>query len=501
MRGETLSERDGNKERATAGFAGGQAGAVASASEAAGAEAMRTGMDELRSAAADLGKRGVEQAKGNLFEYVETTKLNAELAESDSIFRAIVSAADGRPHAPSDIDIYHRATGEIVEEVQAKAGSASYVANVRDGLSNEKYQGMQRLTAVDMEPAVRAKLEQRMKSEGIYSDQYRDTLDNLTGELECDGARSGGTTLEEAREAVRNPKTYALKMEMKAVGRQAAKAGAAGAATGGVLGGGIAACKNAYAVYSGDMTKQEAAVSTAKEAGKSAAKGGTVAASGSMVSHIAAKGAEKVGHQGVKCGMKTLSKNNVATAVASALVEIGGATYELGKGQITAEQYVQRIGRTGTATLSGMYTGAAVGTTVGAVAGPAGMAIGSVVGSVAGYMTATLTYESVIGIFQEADLAEEEAERLMELACEAVHQMELQRREFEAQLDTNLADMCDEVHRCFDVVDAITLENDHSATVGALTTLAGVFGKSLQFERFEDFDSFMMDPNSGPLVL
>lgn len=492
---------DNDSQSSAAGFAGGQAGAAASVSEAAGTEAMREGMEALRKAAQNAGERGVEQAKGNLFEYIETAKLNEELARDGSVFRAIVTAAKDQPHAPSDIDIYNQMTGEVVEEAQAKIGGVSYVANVRDGLSNEKYAGMQRVTASDVAPDVRETLRARLKNAGIYSENYEDTLENLESELRFRDSSSGGTPIDEAREAAEEPNRYAAKMEGKAVGRQAGKAGATGALVGGAVGAGVAVFKNGIGVYNGELTKEEAVKLTAKETGKSAARGGAAGAGGSVLSHAAAKSAGQVGNTGIACGLQTVSKSNVATAIASALVDVGCATYQFGTGNMSAEQYVQRLGRTGTATMSSMYVGASMGAAAGAIAGPPGAVVGSLTGSIVGYMTATLTYESVIGVFQEAEQAQEEAERFARIACDAIQQMEAQRREFEEVLDEALKEKGQEIDRCFDIVEAITLENDHAATVGAICELAGVFGKTLKFERFQDFDTFMLDPESGPLVI
>jgi hypothetical protein len=480
-------------QRAGTAFAAGQAGAAAAAPEAAGTEAMRLGMQALLEGAKKVGHRSIKQAKGNLFEYIESAKLNAALAESGSTYRSVVTEAVGDSHAAADIKIHHQVTKNVTKEVQAKAGSASYVANVRNGLADEKYSGMGRLTSADRIERVREVTERRAKSKSIYADQYKDSAKNLSGEHTYDGHTSGGTTLDEAREAVESPRRFALKMEAKAVGKQAAKAGLAGMATGGLLGGAMSTVKNCYAVKRGQKSSRAAAFSIAVDTSKSAAKGGSVAATGSGVSFVATKIATRASHSGVKVGLKTLSKSNVATGIAAGTIEILIASYGLAKGDITAEQFTQRIGQTGASTLSSLYAGAAAGS----LFGPPG----AIIGSVAGYMVATQTYQSCIAILQEADLAEEQAERVVQLAHEAIEQLEAQRSEFEEHADKVLGDRREEIERWLNVVDASSLGDDHALGVEALAELAGAFGHTLQLEQFEEFDAFMLASDSGPLVL
>ena len=66
-------------------------------------DAMIEGMDLFREAAAKLGAVNPKIAQGNLFEYIEAAKFNADAALQDSSLQAIVTAAEGNPHDAGDL--------------------------------------------------------------------------------------------------------------------------------------------------------------------------------------------------------------------------------------------------------------------------------------------------------------------------------------------------------------------------------------------------------------
>ena len=76
-----------------------------------------TGMDLCRPAAESREDgRGV-QGRGD-GEYIESAKFNRNAAKAGVRTRAVVTAADGRPHDPSDIDLIK--DGKVIRQVQAK---------------------------------------------------------------------------------------------------------------------------------------------------------------------------------------------------------------------------------------------------------------------------------------------------------------------------------------------------------------------------------------------
>lgn len=467
-----------SSEKATA-FGTGLAGSQAANADVAAADAMRRGMDAFREAAAAAGDRPVDKVQGNLFEYIEVAKFNTEASRSGADTAARVTEAHGRPHAAADIEITRG--GKVVDEVQAKSYSKG--SDAAGALRKDDYQGMQRLVPEDKVDRVRELTESRADSKSIYARDYQDSADNLTGQLKDrdSGTASGGTTYEESTLAAKNPDAYAMVRETMEVGKAAGRAGKTAAVGGAVVGGAISAVRNCYRVSRGDAEAGEAVVEVCKDTAKSGARSFGVGA-GSVV----------VRHAGAKAGVNALTKSNIATALAAGTLEVGGAVYDFARGEISAEEAMQQMGETGACTVSSLYTGAAAG----AVFGPPG----AIVGSIVGYAVSSQIYQSAVAIIREADIAAQEAERLLALADAACEQMAAQRQEFERLVEETVDKRSAEFEHCIDSIDAALASENHAACVAALSDLTALVGKELKFERFEDFDRFMLESDE-PFVL
>jgi hypothetical protein len=474
-----MADKKTDTAQDTAAFGGAAVGAQSSAAEAAAADAMREGMGQFREVAERLLKVGAEQKKGNLFEYIEAAKFNADAAHKGVGVRAVVTAAERRPHDPVDIEL--RRGTEVLKSVQAKASKSTTSETWR--LSDPKYDGMDKLVPRDHTEVVRNKAEQlaeRGTSKVASPESLRDTARNVTGELKTGEVTSGGTTLSETYKATHNPKLYVLQKELQVVGREALVSGASAAAAGAVMGGAISTIKNTYSVMQGTLDGKTAAKKVVTDTAKSGARGGGAGAVSAVIRH----GANKA-------GVQALTKSNVATAMAAGLIEAGVTVYDYAKGEIPIELAAERLGQTGCSTLSGVYVGAAAG----AIFGPAG----ALMGSMAGYILAATVYQSCIAVFKEAQLAEAEADRVVALCEEAMRVIDAQRLQFEAELDAFLQDRQASFDTLFETIDNALVGETPDIAVRALSDLASLCGQELQFEQFEDFDRFMLE-SDAPMV-
>ena len=420
-------------------------------------------------AASDETRRGIELfriwggwkkephlKKGHLFEAIVAKNFNEDAARKGIKSRAHVTAAEGRHRGPVDIEIRDR-RGHVTKEAQLKSHSDGRKA-VRE-LGPKKYDGMHKQ---------------------VLKGKSGDTP-GIKEELDGGGASSGTTTSKELEHATRNPRIYAMQQEIKQVSREAAVTGAYAAAAGAIFGGAVSAVSNYITYLNGQKNGKQALADTAKQSVKSGIRSGSSAGLGSFIRHI-----------GSKVGSRALSKSNVATAVASGVVDSGVAVYRFAKGEITAEEAATRLGDTGCSTLSGIYVGAAGG----AVFGPAG----AIVGSVVGYMLAASVYQSCVAVFQEAKLAEEEAKRVVALCEEAARAMDEKGRQFEARLATYLNDRRVSFDKHFKQIDDALFADDHKRAIRGLSGLARSFGRELRLAKFEDFQEFMVESNE-PLRL
>ena len=156
-------------------------------------------------------------------------------------------------------------------------------------------------------------------------------------------------------------------------------------------------------------------------------------------------------------GLQTLSKGNVASAVASGLLEAGGIVREYTRGDITAEKVTERLGQTGCTTISGIYIGAATGAALGPV--------GAAVGSVAGFLLAAMVYQSCMEMFKEARLSRKEAKRLAALGYEAVQLMERERQALEDDLAELSHEQRADIDQYFSAVELALLTDQSNDAV------------------------------------
>lgn len=444
----------------------GQFGAAMSNPYASASDSMREGMDLFRNIAKKLAKADPEKAQGNLFEYIEAAKYNADAAYKGISAHALVTAAEGRPHDRVDIEI--RDGEKILQQIQAK--SSKSIPRQTYALSDPKYGKLDKLVNKGQEKRVSELANKRAQMGPYNRENYLDTASSVRDRISCEGASSGGTTYDEAIFAAKHPRLYSHFRETIQISKECRVAGAQAAKAGAVVGGAISVVKNCIEVYSGEKELGSAATDVIIDASRGGVKGYVTGTGGALIRNAARK-----------IDLRLLKKSNVATAVAAGLVETGVTLYRYAKGELTAEETMKEIGQTGFSSISGIYTGAAAGL----VFGPAGAVIGSFVG----FIIASNAYQSSIAILQNAKLAEEEAARV-EVICEEACAMIIQHREeFEKCLQEALELRHGQFNRCFKAIDSSC--GHPGKTVEELSKLAILFGKELKMARFEDFDQFM----------
>lgn len=282
-------------------------------------------------------------------------------------------------------------------------------------------------------------------------------------------------------DAAKNPKNYAIKMEMKALGKEAWTSGAQAAVAGAVISGGISTIKNTFKYSKGEISGEEALQEVSKDAGKSAVKSGVTGAVGSVIRYI-----------GKKAGSTILAKSNVATAIAASIIESGVTIIQLTDDKITAEQAVEQLGQNGTSTASSIFTGAAAGV----IFGP----VGAVVGSMVGFIVASSLYQSCLSILKNANLAAKQAERIEALCNASIKEIEKQKKDFEYQLNKRIKEKGDEFNKLLFCIESAYNNSNYIASFDALSELSLFFGKQLKFKNFDQFDDFM-ENSEQPLII
>ncbi|WP_336990018.1 hypothetical protein ABXS71_02455 [Bacillus infantis] len=395
-----------------------------------------------------------DKTQGRLFEIIEMTKFNSHAAKAGSLLRSVTTEQLGMPHHEADIFIRNQ-NGDVLREIQAK--SSDKASNLARAVADSKYNGMDRLVNIEHEDKVNDLIEKRMNSNGIYAQDYREAHGSIKGQLQYDQIKSGGTSYAEAKNATENPESYAYKQNVSEF-----ISGAKSAMLGGALAGAfVGASANAvHKGFNGEFSVKE----TGKAAANSAARGAVVS--------------------GVAYGLKYVGKNNVlvsgnvASALASSAVNITELTYKYLKGQISLEEYVEGLGSNAVSCFSGI-----VMTAAGAVLfGPVGAAVAGTVALI-GMKQLYKVFKSAREDLQLAKEARQQAEALSIMLIKQV-------KEEERILVAYYQDYEQTLKGLKHVVELAIL--DDSLTEKAIVSLATNLNVEIEYETFDDFETFML---------
>lgn len=445
------------------------------------------GMDLFKKKAYQTRNVAFETAKGGLFEYIEAAKFNKNAAVNRSAAKALVTDSTGDPHAVADIII--NKNGKIKKEYQAKFSqtsrgemdtSAATSVFEQTGARNKgwgQYDGMERLIRKQENYNSEGSLlneakklsKTRADSNSIYADKYRDVYEHLTDEIEYENVSSGGTTIEEVREAYDNPVKYSqqiehrqLAAEMKVTAINMAKANF-------VTTGVVSGIANMFEVFRDDRSLADALKDVGADAVKGGIRGGATGALSTTIRY-----------KGVKAGNDLLSDSTAATVMAGGLIDGGVALYSYAKGEITAEELRDElIDTTAKATTTVFYTKAVTAILGKAVSPFIPMAV---------YTTASYVITCTRKILKEAKLNTEEYERLTAILEESTRTA----KEYHATFREHVA-MCEEAQRVMleEFIDtfAYNMETgeNYDQALHAIVRFANQTGISLQNREFNDF--------------
>lgn len=449
------------------------------------------GMDLFRTKVAQISNKSFETAKGNLFEYIEAAKFNKNAAISRSAAKAVITDAVGDPHAVADIIIEEN--GRTVKEIQAKFSqtfkgdkdtSAATSVFEQTGAKNKgwgQYEGMDRLIrkqdAYNSDGSLLDEAKKlarsRADSNGIYADEYKDVYENLTDETHYKDVSSGGTTIEEVREAYDNPLKYSKQVEHKQFRTEMKGTAANMAKANFVTTGVVSGITNMFEVFRDNKTLADAFKNVGADAVKGGLRGGVTGALSTTIRY-----------KGIKAGSTLLSDATAATVMAGGLIDGGVALYSYAKGEITAEELRDElVDTTAKATTTIFYTKA--------ITAILGKAVNPFV-PMAVYTTASYVITCTREILREAKLNTEEYERLTAILEESTRAA----KEYHDSFRAHVA-MCEERQRILldEFIDnfSYNLETgeNYDQALYSIVKFADQAGISLQHVKFDDFKQAM----------
>ena len=464
--------------------AGAQWGNYISSHTQDGTEALHRGMELFLKKTDQIENVAFEQAKGNLFEYIETAKINRNLANKgvNRHYKATDAKKAwgglGEPHAPDDIRGFEN--GRIIARGQAKVNNnPNATAGSDKGITNPKYEGMQRNVASDKYDQVIEALDQKYARGELSKAAYEDATSNLRKSLtdEQSGIDSGGTSVSELREAWEDPEKYVRKLEMKQYVCEIGNTTVNMATSSMVITGAITATQNMFEVLKNRKMLDEALRDVGVEVGKSGVRGG---ATGFLSSIL------RIG--GSKASIPVISDGCAATTIASGMIDCGVAIYAYAQGEIEAEQLKEELQNTAIKSAATIYFVKATQ----AVVGNVGPFVPMAVYTVASYIVTT-TRE----IIKHAKLSAAEHNRVALLYEAAAVQMKAYREQLEIQMK-NYVQEEKEMLQGFINTFEYNLETgeDYDQAIYAIINFSNRTGIALQHVKMDDFKKAMVEEDS-----
>ena len=416
---------------------------------------------------------------GHVFEFMEALKFNANAAKAGEMLHAVTTASQGRFADPADIIISRG--HDTVREIQAKLYHDPYLAAVK--LSATKYDGMQRLVALDQEAEVRNALAKGLgqNPQNIYVSGFRDADDHLAGQLHHDGISSGGTTIKEAYEAADDPQGWLREQATEAMANETLKAAAIGAAAGAAFGAAAHSLQLALRARHGALSISESVVEVATVAATAGLRSGLTSGLATVV-EIGARNSEV---------FSPLARTTAPVAVASAVVSIGDAAYKYATGAIDRQDLIDRCGEVALRN-TGAWAYGVVGQTLIPIP-----VVGALVGSTVGYATSALILEGFKLARVAAAAADAAEDRLRELetqALAAIKTMEEHRLILEALIDQEAKQYREVLVPLMDLLEQALTAGEDSTAMQCLVALGLELGEKLEWLSLPQFDEFMFDP-------
>ena len=350
-----------------------------------------------------------EFSKGNLFEYIEAAKFNQQAASAGKIYRAYTTDSLNQPHAATDLVIKNK--GKVVKSIQAKvsntaADSVFYQAG-GPGSHWGKYDGMDRLVRKDLNynengsllEEAKSLAKERAKTGSIHSEEYEDVYKHLTDETYYESVSSGGTTQEELIAAHSSPELYARNFELQQLTRDMTDTSVNMAKSSAIMTGVISGVTNLFEVFKDEKELEAALLDVSKDISKSAIRGGTTGVISTAIRY-----------EGIKKGSMILSDSSAATILAGGLIDSGVALYSFAKGEYSIEDLQKQLIETAAKSAATVYFTKAVEAAVGKANPFLPIAI---------YTMASFVVTGTKEIIQNAQLKQQEYERMTEILNES----------------------------------------------------------------------------------
>ena len=126
--------------------------------------------------------------------------------------------------------------------------------------------------------------------------------------------------------------------------------------------------------------------------------------------------------------------------------------------------------------------------------------IGTIIGGVIGYMCSSSIYNGSLSILKEERLSYERRIKLEGFAKIALENMHIQQEILVKEISKNYIEKQEKFDEAFNYIEMSVKYEDLEMFTKWLNQIAIEFGQVLQFNEFNEFDSFMID-NEAKLII
>lgn len=258
-------------------------------------------------------------------------------------------------------------------------------------------------------------------------------------------------------------------------------AGESAAKDAGITGMTVSGIYNISAVLKGEKDVDEALIDTAKEGGRAAITGYVMGSATTTVSHSVTY---TLSNSSSKF-LKTLADKNVPYSVITSIMATGDIIKDYSEGKISTQECILRMGEK---RINYAATGYSMALGQSLIPIPiVGAAIGAFVGSsLIGGCT-----NQIMKQLQQKELEQKERERLIE----EYKQLEKQYREYRQELEVYTERYFRECREYFNTtvgeIKTSMIENNPEGIVAGANKITKKLGGKVQYETFEEFESFM----------
>lgn len=430
-------------------------------------------------------KKNCIHSQGWQFENLEVIKFNKDALHQEkySIF-ATTTDSIGQPHAAADILIKDQ-QGQILMEAQLK--SCNTAARSAFALSDDKYQGMQRVAPSEQHEKIQELYKNRIDHGTLKAQDYHDAQTHLSKSVSYDGISSSGTTHQEAIDAtdIQHAGEIAKKLKQDTVLTEMHRTGHQAGLMSATISGGFSILQEIVMVQQNEKL----------DFGHSLLRITTATTQSYMTSYVTAavgRGIVHIAEQSLtQASAQAIIKSNGHIALATSLVKASQSLYRyMTDENMSKEELLSDINHIALTGAGAFYYGA-----VGQVLVPIPV-VGALVGSTVGYFIGNMIHQSglvSLGESTNVKVARERREFVEQLCLDAIPQMRTERQIMEKIIVDHQLLRKEKLDGMFDSIEKSLLSADADQYLKTLTDLTRVFDGSLEILSQQDFDAAMDD--------